>query len=128
MIKDILNKDTILEKAKFLSGKKFKPGYDGMSMDGAYSWIYINGERLCNDIINGDYRPMPAMGFRSAKMQGGFRKLSRLTAIDTILQTVLNDALAQKVESLFSDNSFAFRSGRGVHTALERYVDFSKGK
>ena len=80
LINDIFNRDTLLEKAKFLSGKKFKPGYDGMSMDGAYSWIYINGERLCSDISNGDYKPMPAMGFRSAEMQGDFRKLSRLTA------------------------------------------------
>ncbi len=125
MIEEIFNKDALLEKAKSLSHKEFKHGFDGMSMDGAYTWMYINYDRLRRDIINGAYRPMPATGFRRAKINGGFCQLSRLTAIDTVLQSVLNDRLAEEVDGHFAENSFAYRSGKGVLAALECYVAYS---
>lgn len=125
MLKDIITKDNLIETARELSARKFKPGYDGMSMKGAYAWITVNGERLCRDIFNGHYRPMPATGFRRAKVNGGFRQLARLTAIDTVVQTQLNKTLSEEAEKSFSDNSFAYRRGRGIHSALERYVDLA---
>lgn len=125
IIKDIITKDALIETAKILSARKFKPGYDGMSMKGAYAWITVNGERLCRDIYNGNYRPMPATGFRTAKINGGFRQLSRLSAIDTVVQTLLNERLSEIAEEVFSEQSFAYRKGRGVHSALERYVDLA---
>lgn len=125
MLKKIITEETLLETAKELSRKKFKPGFDGMSMNGVYSWIYVNAERLCRDIFNGNYRPMPAVGFRIAKTSGGFRNLVRLTAIDTVLQTVLNKELSIIAEDYFSDGSFGYRTGRGVQSALRRYVELA---
>lgn len=119
---DLLSKEDLYEQAKELKKKKFKPGYDGMSMDGAASWIFINGDRFCKDILRGDYRPMPAVGFKTAKTSGGYRQLVRLSAIDTVLQTWLNSVLSPTFEKMFCDNSMAYRPGRGVHTTLERYV------
>ena len=122
MLEKIINKDTLIEQAKILKKKKFKPGFDGMSAETAVSWLWVNGDRFCNDILTGDYRPMPAIGFKTAKMNGGYRQLARLTALDTILQYTLNSTLSHIVDAKFSDSSFAYRSGRGVSAALERYV------
>lgn len=122
MFRNLLSKEDLYGQARELKKKKIKPGYDGMSMDGAASWIFINGDRLCKDILRGDYRPMPAMGFKTAKTSGGFRRLVRLSAVDTVLQTWLNTLLVPTFEELFCDSSMAYRPGRGVHAALERYV------
>ena len=122
MLRDLLSKEALYEQANELKKKKFKPGYDGMSMDGAASWIFINGNRLCKDILQGDYCPMPAIGFKTAKTSGGYRRLVRLSAIDSVIQTWLNTMLCPTFEEIFCDNSMAYRPGRGVHTALERYV------
>jgi len=122
LLRDLLSKEDLYKEAQELKKKKFKPGYDGMSMDGAASWIFINGDRLCKDVLRGGYRPMPAIGFQTAKVSGGYRRLVRLSAVDIVLQTWLNAKLVPTFEALFCDSSMAYRPGRGVHTALERYV------
>lgn len=125
MLKKIMSEEALLQAAGALADKKSRAGFDGMHPKDAYSWIYTNGERLRRDILKGNYRPMPAVGFRVAKTNGKYRTLARLCAIDTVLQTVLNDALAPIAEESFSDNSFAYRSGRGVDSAVKRYVELS---
>lgn len=127
VLRQIITEEKLFETAKELSRKKFKPGFDGMSMEGACSWIYVNGERLCRDIFNGHYRSMPASGFRTAKAGGGFRSIARLTALDTILQHTVNNGLVEFAEERFYDGSFAYRTGRGVDSALKRYVDLANG-
>ena len=122
MLKDLINKENLLNHAAALKKKRFRPGFDGMTMEGANSWIHINGDRLCRDIINKNYRPMPAVGFRTAKQHGGFRSLSKITAIDTIVQKTLYDELESIAEKIFLDNSFAYRPSRGIHVALENYI------
>ncbi len=93
-----------------------------MTAEGALAWLHINGERLCRELLDGSYRPMPAVGFRTAKTHGGYRRLSRLTALDSVIQYVLLEAISPLCEERFSDNSFAYRAGRGVTAALTRYI------
>lgn len=92
-----------------------------MTADAADTWVQINGQRLCQQLMDGSYQPMPAMGFYRAKKSGGARLLSRLTAIDTIIQLILLEALTPACEKVFSPSSFGYRPGRGVHIALEQY-------
>lgn len=125
MLKDIINRETLEAVASELKKKRFKPGYDGMSMDGAFSWIKINGSRFCNDVLRGDYTPMPAVGFRTAKINGGFRELVRVSALDSVLQNALLRAISPIAEEMFHDCSMAYRPGRGIHSALEKYVAFA---
>lgn len=122
MLKEIITKENLIENAKLLKKKSFRPGFDGMSAEGAVSWIHINGDRLCSDVLSGDYFPMPAIGFRTAKNSGGYRQLSKLTALDTVLQNTVCHAITNLLEDIFSDSSFAYRPNRGVTAALERYV------
>ncbi len=125
MFKTIFDQENLTAVAKERKKRKFKPGYDGMSMDGAGAWLFINSKRLIRDIKAKEYFPMPALGFNTAKTSGGYRSLVRLTAIDTVLQIAVNNALIPECEKIFSDCSMAFRPGRGVYTALKRYVDLA---
>ena len=122
MFTSIINTDNLFTYAEMLNRKKFRPGYDSMTSEGALAWLRINGDRLCRELNDGAYRPMPAVGFRIAKTRGGYRRLSRLTALDTVIQQAILDAVTPLCEERFSENSFAYRSGRGVSAAVTRYI------
>ncbi len=83
----------------------------------------VNGERLLKELYQGTYVPMPAMGFRTAKVDGSFRTLTKMTAIDTIIQRSFLDALSEACESQFSDSGYAYRRGRGQGAALKKYCE-----
>ncbi len=121
MMKQIANEEYLLDKARLLETKNFKPGADGMSASGAVTWVDINGKRLCRELNKGYYEPMPAVAFTSAKKNGGYRRLAKLTAIDSVVQYAVADAIAEICEAEFSPKSFAYRKGRGVGEAVELY-------
>lgn len=121
MINQIANKDILISKAEMLRHRNFKPGSDGMSASGAALWIEINAKRMCREIENGCYEPMPASSFRIAKKNGSFRRISKLTAVDAAVQYAVIDAVNDICEAVFSPKSFAYRQGRGVGSAVEMF-------
>lgn len=118
---DILNMEHLEEQAIGLKRKNFKPGFDRMTADAAQIWMQINGARLIRDIADKRYTPMPAIGFVTAKINGGYRKLNKLTAIDSIIQQCILSELNEQCEAFFSPSSFAYRPGRGLGPALQQY-------
>lgn len=121
MIKQIANKEILINKAEYLKKRDFKPGSDGMTASGAALWIEINAKRLCKELENCDYEPMPAVSFSVAKKSGGCRRISKLTAVDTAIQYAVIDAVNAKCEEAFSPKSFAYREGRGIGAAVELF-------
>lgn len=118
---DDLNKGCAQLKAK----NKFSPGFDKMTPGAAELWLELNGEKLCNQLNGSKYNVMPATGFHIAKADGSYRRLANLTAIDTIIQMVTLDKITQTCEELFSENSFAYRKGRGTGSALLKYCEYA---
>ena len=104
---------------------KFSPGFDKMTPDAAETWLRINGTKLCDQLKGGKYRVMPASGFHMAKADGSYRQLVRLTAIDTVIQTILIDKLADYCAANFSDHSFAYQKGKGVGKALNGFCKYA---
>ena len=85
MLKRIASKESPIEQARRLKACKFKPGFDNMIPDTDLMWIEINSKRLTDDILNSRYNPMPAVGFYVVKKNGSYRKLVKLTVLDTIV-------------------------------------------
>ncbi len=126
VFEEIFSKDLLLEKAAELRKRNFHPGFDNMDAEGARIWIELNYPRFLADLRGGRYAPMPALGFRTAKTSGGYRNLSRLTALDTVLQMSANEVLSPWNESRFSESSFAYRPGRGVGAAIRTYASMAQ--
>ena len=124
MWKEHLKAENLRQKAAELRQQGFKPGCDDMTAKSAELWITINGESLLKDLNHGSYVPMPAMGFRTAKVDGSFRTLTRLTAIDMIIQRAFLDALSEDCENRFSEFSYAYRRNRGQAAALAKYCEY----
>lgn len=102
---------------------KFTPGFDKMTPEALLPWLQINGDKLCAELNAGSYKPMPASGFFVANLDGGYRSLVRLTALDAVIQKVLLDKIGEKCAELFSECSFAYQKGKGAYAALLRYCE-----
>lgn len=125
-IEKISDKNALLFHAEQLKKGKFNPGFDGMTAEKAYLWFGINGNSVSAELKKGRYKPMPVVGFYIAKKNGGYRKLIRTTATDTVVQRVITDAVREKCEAEYSDFSYAYRTGKSVGTALEQYCRFAE--
>ncbi len=122
MAKLIFTPEELIEACDALIKKgRFRPGYDNMTPAAAMTVLKIDGEKLCRRLNAGKYEAKPAVGFFSAKTDGGYRKLARLTATDTVIQYAAIEKLTPECEAKFSDRSFAYRRGRGVGDALQAY-------
>lgn len=124
MIKDIFQKEKLLYYAQELKKKKFKPGFDGMSAQSALLWLEINGETLIRRLLRGSYDPMPAVGFYTAKQNGGYRQLAKLSALDMVIQNTLISGVTPACESQFSDYTYAYRPNRGVTAAVRSFCEY----
>jgi len=118
-----LTKENLLEKAVQLKRKRFRPGFDNMNASSTIMWLTVNGNRLIEELSSGTYVPMPAMGFFVAKKDGHYRNLARLTAIDKIIESCMLEELNEVCDPLFSSSSHAYRSGKGVATALQAFCE-----
>lgn len=121
MLEKVCDKNILTEYARVLASRGFKPGFDNMTAEALMIWLEINGDVLVRDLLHGRYKPMPAIGFHVAKKHGGHRSISRLTALDTVIQQALLDAVREEAERQFSPRSHAYRKGRGVSTAVAQY-------
>jgi len=125
MIKRVAQWEDLKMRASELKKKGFRPGFDNMTAAAAVVWMQVGGQKLCEDILKGHYAPMPAVGWRIAKKNGRYRQLSRLTAIDSIVQMQLLSVLTPVCAEKFSASSFAYRPGRSASTALETYCRYA---
>ena len=121
MLDSAINIDNLISQANKLKRKRFKPGFDGMTAQSAVKWLEINGDQLRRRILRGSYDPMPAKGFLSAKRNGGYRQLVKLSALDMVIQNAVLSVLAPYCENLFSDFTYAYRPNRGVSAAVGQY-------
>ncbi len=121
MLERICDQNVLIGFAKALADRGFKPGFDSMTADALVIWLEINGDGLARDLLSARYKPMPAIGTNIAKKHGGYRRIVRLTALDTVIQQALLDAVHEEAEEKFSPRSHAYRKGRGVSTAVAQY-------
>ena len=74
--------------------------------------------RLAEDLATGQYRPCPLRRVRIAKPDGGVRTIALLAVRDRVAQAACLESLDPVLDAVFSDRSFAYRSGRGAPAAM----------
>lgn len=124
MLKKIAQKTLLLECAHELRRKNFRPGFDGMTAQHTIMWLDINGDQLCRKLQRDAYDPMPATTFKTAKPDGTYRQLAKLSALDMVVQNAILHELLPFFEAHFSDFSHAYRSGKGISTAIQHFCAF----
>jgi len=103
------------------------PGVDGMTIAEFPDFVRSpQWAQVKSDLETGMYKPQPVRRVYIPKDGGGQRPLG----IPTVLDRVIQQALAQMLEPLFdpefSDYSYGFRKLRGAHDAVRQTREYLK--
>ena len=122
----ILEKDNLNRAYKRVKANKGAPGIDGMTVEGALSWLKEHNHELIQRIKGGHYTPSPVRRKEIPKPDGGVRKLGIPTVIDRIIQQAMAQQLMPIYEPLFSDGSYGYRPGRSAKDAIRKMKEYAE--
>ncbi|TDB94023.1 group II intron reverse transcriptase/maturase [Nonomuraea longispora] len=104
---------------KQVKANKGAAGVDGQSIEAFEVDLRDNLYKIWNRMSSGTYFPPPVKAVEIPK-PGGTRVLGVPTVADRVAQTVAALALEPRTESIFHDDSFGYRPGRGALDAVAR--------
>ena len=122
----VLEKDNLNRAYKRVKANKGAPGIDGMTVEGALSWLKEHNHELIQRIRSGHYTPSPVRRKEIPKPDGGVRKLGIPTVIDRIIQQAIAQQLMPIYEPLFSDGSYGYRPGRSAKDAIQKMKEYAE--
>ena len=122
----ILEKDNLNRAYKRVKANKGAPGIDGMTVEGALSWLKENNHELIQRIKSGHYTPSPVRRKEIPKPDGGVRKLGIPTVIDRIIQQAMAQQIMPIYEPMFSDGSYGYRPGRSAKDAIVKIKEYAE--
>ncbi len=120
------NSRDLISFANDLCGRKFHPGIDNVSAQSNLNDMLLNSRVIIDMIEKEEYHPMPALLFAIVNKHGKERELARFTARDTVVQQAVAQRLSDGLIPVFSEFSFAYIPGRGVHMAVAMYSKYAE--
>jgi len=118
LLEMILERRNMFSALKQVRANKGAPGIDKMNVEQIGDYLRRYWPKIKKDLLSGKYRPLPVRRKQIDKPDGGVR----LLGIPTVLDRVIQQAIAQIVEQIwdptFSEFSYGFRSGKSAHDAV----------
>src|SRR5712692_6722800 len=94
------------------------PGSDGLRVDELRAYLKDHWLETRASLDAETYRPTPVRRVEIPKPDGGVRLLGIPTVLDRLIQQALAQALTRLFEPRFSAHSYGFRPGRSAHQAV----------
>ena len=121
LMAQVLSRENLRRAWEQVQANHGAPGVDGMTVAEFPDFVRSpNWPGIKESLAKGTYRPQPVRRVYIPKDGGGERPLG----IPTVLDRVIQQALAQVLEPLFdpefSDWSYGFRKRRGAHDAVKQ--------
>lgn len=113
-----ISKRMVWESYQKVVSKNGGAGIDGQEISSFKEHMAANLYKLWNRLSSGSYFPPAVRTVLIPKKQGGTRRLGIPTVSDRIAQGVVKDYLEPKMEAIFHDSSYGYRSGKSAHEAL----------
>ena len=117
-----ISKEMVYEAWKQIRGNGGSAGIDGKSLKDFEEDLQNNLFKLWNRLTSGSYFPQAVRQVGIPMASGGVRHLGIPTVSNRIAQMVVKTSLEQRIDSMFSENSFGYRPGKGAHIALTKAV------
>ena len=124
LMEEVLEQSNLNAAFKRVRKNKGSAGVDGMSIDELSDYLKKNGQTICTQLLNGDYKPMPVKRVEIPKPDGGVRLLGIPTVLDRFIQQALAQVLQGGYDKTFSDSSFGFRPNRSAHQAVLKAQEY----
>lgn len=109
---------------KRVKANKGSHGVDGMAVGELLSYLKQNGELIRQALLKGAYRPSPVRRVEIPKPDGGIRLLGIPTVLDRVIQQAIAQVLSPIFETQFSEFSFGFRPNKSAHQAVKKCKEY----
>lgn len=118
LMEEVLDQSNLNLAYKRVCKNKGSAGVDGMTVDELSDYLKKYGQMIRNQLLNGNYKPMPVRRVEIPKPDGGVRQLGIPTVVDRFIQQSLSQVLQNGYDKTFSNSSFGFRPKRSAHQAI----------
>lgn len=109
---------------KKVRANKGSSGVDGMTVEDLLEFLKRNGQKLRQQVLQGTYKPSPVQRVEIPKPDGKSRMLGIPTVLDRVIQQAIAQILTPLFESKFSEHSYGFRPGRSAKQAVEKCREY----
>jgi len=125
LLQAVLTRENLRQAWKRVKANKGAAGVDGLDIDQTRRHLVTAWPAICDQLLQGTYRPSPVRRVVIPKPDGGERELGIPTVTDRLIQQALLQVLQPRLDPTFSDHSYGFRPGRRAHDAIlaaQRYI------
>ena len=125
LMERILERRNMLRALNRVCTNKGAPGVDGMTVNQLGGYLKWHWPKIRRDLLNSKYNPFPIRRKEIDKPDGGVRLLGIPTVLDRLIQQAIAQIVEQIWDSTFSEFSYGFRPGRSQHSAVlqaKRYL------
>jgi RNA-directed DNA polymerase len=127
LMERILSPENLHRAWKQVRSNKGAPGIDGMSLEDFPNYARDHWEEIRQTVRNGSYHPSAVRRVVIPKPGGrGERLLGVPTIIDRVLQQAIAQVLTPIFEPEFSEFSFGSRPNRSAHGAIKQVKEYVK--
>src|SRR5690625_4604940 len=118
LIDEILSSYKLNEAFKQVKRNKGAAGVDGMTIDELGAYLVENRDDIIHKIRQRTYEPQPVLRVEIPKPNGGIRLLGIPTVVDRVIQQAIAQVLTPIFDDLCSGNSYGFRPNRYAEMAI----------
>jgi RNA-directed DNA polymerase len=120
----IVSNTSIAEAWKKVKSNKGAPGVDNISIEKFPKWGRPKWKAYKKQLLEGMYKPSPALRVEIPKESGGMRLLGIPCVMDRVLMQAIAKVLGQKFNHNFSAFSYGYMPGRSVQQAARQAQKF----
>jgi len=120
----IVSNASIAEAWKKVRANKGAPGVDRISIEQFPKWARPQWKYINKRLVQGQYRPKPALRVEIPKESGGMRRLGIPCVLDRVIMQAIAKVLGDLFNHTFSDYSYGYRPERSVQQAARQAQTF----
>ena len=118
LLEMILDRRNMFRALKQVRANKGAPGIDKINVDEIGGYLRRHWTKIKAALLDGSYKPLPVRRKEIDKPDGGIRLLGIPTVLDRVIQQAMAQIVEQIWDPIFSEFSYGFRPGRSAHDAV----------
>jgi len=118
LLEMILERRNMFRALEQVRANKGAPGVDGINVSKIGGYLRRHWDKIKADLLQGTYIPFPVRRKEIDKPDGGIRLLGIPTVLDRIIQQAIAQIVEQIWDPTFSEFSYGFRPGKSAHDAI----------